>query len=210
MAETAADLNVQSDLRGTREATCDSTQSGHSSRPVDNVIIHPHVLDPSHKRSTSQHFKKQLVENNLLIGKSPAKAFAAQLQQAHIALQCATESTTTAEASVKAGLKEYLGLLVGLLNCEKGGSEQSDVRIPQQLLGNSPLRKSIRFSWQDVLVTTASCTYPDAAFELASVLISTSLWLMRRSASLCRDSASGVSTAASMQVMHQLPGRSEE
>ncbi|CAL8462981.1 g2515 [Coccomyxa elongata] len=62
------------------------------------------------------------------------------------------------------------------------------------VVGDSKLRRSIAFTWKDVMVSSpvGESTARDAIFELASVLEAVALWKMARAATLCADARFGI------------------
>jgi hypothetical protein len=201
------------------------TAAGLVAPPDDSIIIHPHLYEPQAKPLAPVQLSKQLLKHLGQGDKATAKRYAEGLDGARKALQGALESTTVSEDSVQSALAEYVAALLGLVDAPSkqaaslasspadtaadaalavdGSSQQqpSAAAAGQGIKGDSPLRGAVSFTWQDVLVGSAAFTHQDAVFELASVLIAASIWYMRRAASLCRDSASGVASPASMQVV---------
>lgn len=156
--------------------------------------------------------RQKLPCHNTRMAQAAAKAFAAQLDAARGTLQSALGSTTVSEDSVQSALNDYLALLHGLVDAPGGAAAGADPAaadgsgaaapavVAEGLRGNSPMRRAVSFAWADALVTGALHTYPDALFELGSVLVAAAVWYMRRAAGMCKDTASGIATGPATQV----------
>lgn len=70
--------------------------------------------------------------------------------------------------------------------------------------GDSPLRYASLFAWNQVLFACTPVKRSDAVFELASVLVASAVWALRRCASLCESTPTGVPSAASAQAYRLL------
>ena len=188
---------------------------GQTAAPDDAVVIHPHIYEPKAKLLTPAQPSKQLLRYLGSGDKGTAKRYAEQLDGARKTLQAALESTSLSETSLQSALEEYVARLLGLVDASSSASShgpengeaaaeangsQATAISAQGVKGDSPLRKAVSFAWQDAIAGSTLCTFPDAVFELASVLVAAGVWYMRRAASLCQDSASGVASAPCMQV----------
>lgn len=74
------------------------------------------------------------------------------------------------------------------------------------VVGDSKLRRSIAFTWKDVMVSSpvGESTARDAIFELASVLEAVALWKMARAATLCADARFGIGGEAVSKVRQDI------
>lgn len=191
-------------------------KGGQAPVPDDQIVVHPHLYEPLPKPIVAVQFGKQLLKHLDKGGdKGAAKAFAAQLEATRQALSSALASTSTSEESVQGALNDYLALLLGLVEPPAGAVVAASAPAPEGaaeaaqggthdtqggLKPNSPLRSAVSFAWDDIIVSTAVRTCPDALFELASVLTAVAVWYERRTAELCRDSATGVASKSCVQV----------
>lgn len=192
--------------------------------PEDTTVIHVHLYDPQLKPLTEVRLSKQLLEYVGSGDKKAASAYATELEAARNTLLGCLGGASVSEPNVTSALNEYVVLLLGLVDAPAkpaaattaGGADEAGAdsagagaaAAPQQqgLHANSSLRRAASFAWQDVLLGGGSAvTYPDALFELSSVLTAAAVWYMRKAADLCRDSASGVASAASIQARGQGP-----
>ncbi|GAB4819023.1 hypothetical protein N2152v2_006069 [Parachlorella kessleri] len=192
-----------------------SLADGQAAAPGDAVVIHPHLYEPKLKPVAQVQPSKQLLRYLGSGDKSTAKRYAEQLDGARKTLQTALDSTSLSETGIQSAVEDYVALLLGLVGAPASGSSQvaengaaateangtqASAASAQGVKGDSPLRKAVSFAWQDAIVGSTLCTFPDAVFELASVLVAAGVWYMRRAASLCQDSASGVASAPCMQA----------
>lgn len=160
------------------------------------------------------------------------KRFLSKLDDTYKAFVAALESTAISEDGFILALKDYLGVLLALVDTAHKPQQHPneldqalDAANPPPLPTNttplppshtiedtSPLRFSLQFSWNQSLIAetiTKPAKSRDAVFEVASSLIAAAVWCIRRANSLCESTPVGIASGPSLQaykVLRQASG----
>eukprot|EP00884_Botryococcus_braunii_P019025 jgi/Botrbrau1/5806/Bobra.0155s0028.1 len=175
-----------------------TTEAETYRRDDDPIVIPAHVFNPPPKITVEAEFedlKKYLLTPEL--SNQPENLL---WQFLH------ADSGIDTHGNIDSALQKYVALLLGLVNRGPAKGTASDTPLLETKIGaDSKLRSSVTFTWQDVLqVNKEAVAARDGLFELASLLVSSGVWRMRRAYDLCSAQPAAVAADAAAQAHKML------
>ena len=155
----------------------------------DDIRLHPCLFPYTTKDTVPARLSKQLIKQAVPDKQKQARGLLLTLDERRAAAVTAVGSTSVPAAAREDALRQYLGLLQGLISAQPTAGAAAapapadgiDAALAEAEAGaappaatgagDSPLRTAASFQWADVVLSQATATASDALFELASVLL---------------------------------------
>jgi hypothetical protein len=203
-----------------------------ASQPREEAVqpIHPFCFAPEIKASKGTFLDGLSPFITDAESKKSANMLIAALDDSKKAFTNCLTSTAVSEEGFTTAFQDYIGALLVMVNATNkdtpstlpasSPTDEVDTALNQaatttttgsisaalgSLTGNSPLRYAVKFSWNQVLLTTNNkdnnVEIADAVYELASALIAAAIWCQRRAALVhCESTPLGVPSGPSGQA----------